>query len=330
MRADAGLDRDNWRAFYTADEIDEIVTNSTVTTVVSGQYPIHVRVYAQPQPAPTVVMAHGIIVYALLLQRMALPFFRGGYNVVHFDLPGIGQSGGPRGACTMEEIMQVWLDCVAFAKRHFGGPVFAMGNAEDGVTCYYALANHADVSAISVHNLFQYGDPAAAHPFGSRAKIWFATYGGYLGALLRPTFAVKGSKAFPWRDVFPAAEDQPFVTLLEQDPLGLKQVALRMGHSMLRPRAPRTPFEQCRTPTQVIASKLNAIWPYATTVSYYERLGGPKELVTLPNKGQWELSVAFHELYCGHVRRWFEAHGAFADDSVSQPALAAPVNGNVN
>jgi pimeloyl-ACP methyl ester carboxylesterase len=310
MRSDAGLDSDIWRKFYTAAEIDEIVGNSEVTTVVSGSYPIHVRVYAQPGPAPTVIMAHGVIVYALLLQRMALPFFRNGYNVVHFDLPGIGQSGGPRGGCTMEEIMQVWKDCVAFAKRQFGGPIYAMGNAEDGITCYYALANHPDVGAISVHNLFQYGDPAGAKPFGSRAKIYAATYGGYLGTLLRPTFAVKGTKSFPWKDVFPRPEDQPFVKLLEQDPLGLKQVTFRMGHSMLRPRAPKVPFEQCRTPTQVIASKLNAIWPYETTVSYYERLGGPKELITLADSGQWELNPQFHDLYCGHVMRWFAAHGA--------------------
>jgi alpha-beta hydrolase superfamily lysophospholipase len=310
MRHDAGLDSELWKQFYTPEEIDEIVTNSDVTTVVSGNYPIHVRVYRQPGPSPTVVMAHGVIVYALLLQRMALPFFRNGYNVVHFDLPGIGQSGGPRGGCTMEEIMEVWKDCVAFAGRQFDGPVFAMGNAEDGITCYYALANHPDVRAISVHNLFQYGDPAAAHPFGSRAKIFAATYGGYLGTLLRPTFAVKGTSAFPWKDVFPLPEDQKYVALLEQDPLGLKRVQFRMGHSLLRPRGPKVPFEQCRTPVQVIASKLNAIWPYETTVSYYERLGGPKELITLADKGQWELNPAFHELYCGHVMRWFEQHGA--------------------
>ncbi|HYI16851.1 MAG TPA: alpha/beta hydrolase [Thermomicrobiales bacterium] len=310
MRSDAGLDSDIWRHFYTPEEIDEIVTQSETTTLVSGHYPIHVRIYRQPGPAPTVIMAHGIIVYALLLQRMALPFYRNGYNVIHFDLPGTGQSGGPRGGCTMREFMQVWQDAVAYARRTFDGPVYAMGNAEDGVTCYYALANHPDVRAISVHNLFQYGDPAGANPVGSPLKVRGATLFGGLATLVRPSYSIKGTKAFNWNDVFPSAEDQEYVTLLERDPLGLKRVTARMAFSMLRPMAPKVPFEACRTPVQVIASKLNAIWRYETTVGYYERIGGPKELVTLPDKGQWELSQAFHEDYCGHVMNWFGKHGA--------------------
>ena len=38
--------------------------------------------------------------------------------------------------------------------------------------------------------------------------------------------------------------------------------------------------------------------------------GGPKELITLEGKPQWELNREFHEAYCAHVIRWFEANGA--------------------
>jgi alpha-beta hydrolase superfamily lysophospholipase len=323
MHSDAGIDSDIWRKFYTPEEIDEIVTNSRTTTIVSGSYPIHVRVYEQPGPAPTVVMAHGIIVYALLLQRMALPFYRNGYNVVHFDLPGTGQSGGPRGGCTMREIMQVWKDAVAYAKRSFDGPVYAMGNAEDGVTCYYALANHPDVRALSVHNLFEYGDPDGARPIGGPGKVRAATVLSGIANIVRPTFSIPGTKSFDWYTVFTAPEDKAFIKLLEDDPLGLKRVNVRMGYSMLKPQKPKVPFEQCRTPTQVIASTRNEIWPYETTVRYYERLGGPKELITLEDKGQWELNPAFHDLYCGHVMRWFAANGAETRNAVTvdEPAV---------
>lgn len=310
QHADAGIDSDIWRHFYTPAEIDEIIDNSRTTTVISGNYPIHLRLYEQPHPAPTVVMAHGIIVYALLLQRMALPFYRAGYNVVHFDLPGAGQSGGPRGGCTMPEIMEAWKDCVAYARRNYAGPIFAMGNAEDGVTCYYALANHPDVSAISVHNLFRYGDPAGAHPIGSPSKVRLMTGLSAVARALWPTYTIPGIKAFNWNNVFPAPEDRKYIKLLEEDPLGLRRVMLRMAFSMLRPMAPDVPFEQCNTPVQVIASRKNAIWPYNTTVGYYNKLGGPKQLVSLRDKGQWELNVEFHTLYCGHVMRWFGQHGA--------------------
>ena len=310
MRSRAGLDSDIWRQFYTPEEIDEITSNSDTLTIVSGNYPIHTRIYSQPGPAPTVVMAHGIICYGLILQRMALPFFRRGYNVVHFDMPGTGQSGGDRGGCTMGEFMRAWHDAVAFAKRTFDGPIYAMGNAEDGVTCYYALANHPDISGISIHNLFHYGDPAGANPVGPSLKVRALTMFSYLGLAFRPSRSVKGTKTFPWKHVFTGPGDEKYIKLLENDPLGLTVVKYRMAHTMLRRRVPRVQFEDCRTPVQVIASRLNAIWPYATTVQYYNRLGGPKELVTLEDKGQWELNQAFHEMYCGHVMNWFAKHGA--------------------
>jgi pimeloyl-ACP methyl ester carboxylesterase len=324
MRVLAGLDSDIWRQFYTPEEIDEIVSNSETVTIVSGTYPIHTRVYAQPGPAPTVVIAHGIICYGLILQRMALPFFRNGYNVVHFDLPGTGQSGGDRGGCTMGEFMRAWRDAVAFAKRTFDGPIYAMGNAEDGVTCYYALANHPDVSGISIHNLFHYGDPAGANPVGPSLKVRALTMFSYLGLAARPSRSVKGTKTFPWKDVFTGPGDEKYIKLLENDPLGLTVVKYRMAHTMLRRRVPRVQFEDCRTPVQVIASKQNAIWPYETTVYYYNRLGGPKELITLEDKGQWELNPEFHDMYCGHVMNWFAQHGAVTGPvEVGEPAPVA-------
>jgi hypothetical protein len=63
---------------------------------------------------------------------------------------------------------------------------------------------------------------------------------------------------------------------------------------------------------QVIASNRNLVCPYELVTRNYQRLGCPKELVTLDGKPQWELNREFHELYCGHVIRWFEANGASA------------------
>ena len=72
------------------------------------------------------------------LERRQLPFHRAGFNVVQFDIPGMGQSGGPRAGCTTADIFRAWQDTLAFAGREFGGPLYLMGVAEDGVTCYYA------------------------------------------------------------------------------------------------------------------------------------------------------------------------------------------------
>ena len=48
-------------------------------------------------------------------------------------------------------------------RKRFDGPLYAMGLAEDSVTCYYVGANHPDVKALSLHTLHQYGDPDGVH-----------------------------------------------------------------------------------------------------------------------------------------------------------------------
>jgi fermentation-respiration switch protein FrsA (DUF1100 family) len=69
-------------------------------------------------------------------------------------------------------------------------------------------------------------------------------------------------------------------------------------------------IEECRTPVQVIASEKNKLFPYRMVKRSYDRLGGPKELVTLSGKGMWGLSRDFNEDYCAHVIRWFNGQGA--------------------
>jgi hypothetical protein len=69
---------------------------------------------------------------------------------------------------------------------------------------------------------------------------------------------------------------------------------------------------------QVIASAASQLWPYDMNVRYFERLGGPKELITLHGKDQWEYTTEFHEMYAAHVIDWFTRQGAFT----TQPAGA--------
>src|SRR6266851_1250732 len=163
---DAGLANEYWKLYLTPEEIREVIDNRATTMFVSGHYPIHAGLYLQAQPAPTVLMAHGLFVYGLTLARLQLPFFRAGFNVVEWDLPGMGQSGGPRGGCTVDEYMRAWRDALAFTHQRFGEPLYALGVAEDGVTGYYALANSARLRALSVHTLLEFGDYAGMHWHG--------------------------------------------------------------------------------------------------------------------------------------------------------------------
>jgi hypothetical protein len=145
---------------------------------------------------------------------------------------------------------------------------------------------------------------------GPTALIRAAAVGTTLGALLRPTFSVPGTKTVPWGDVFAGPGDDRLIRIMEYDPLTLKKVELRMSKSVMQRRPPRVPFEDCRTPVQLIASTHNKLWSYDMVVRNHEQLGGPKELITLDGKPMWELNREFSETYCAHVIAWFRQHGA--------------------
>ncbi len=307
---DAGLADDRWKRYFDPDEIGEILDNTTTTMIISGEYPVHVRLWSQPHAAPTVLIGSSLLGYGLEQARWQLPFFRAGFNVLQFDFPGIGQSGGPRGGCTVTDWVQAWDDATSFADRHFGSPLFGMGVAEDGLTCYYANANKPAMQAMSVHVLYEHGDADAQRYQGPPPLVRLAAFGLRVGQGLRPSSTIPLERVMRYRDVFEEPGDEEAARALAEDPLALKAFQLRMASSMVARHKPRVAFEDCRTPVQVIASEKNKLFPYRMVKRSYDRLGGPKEMVTLAGKGMWGLSREFNEDYCAHVIRWFKANGA--------------------
>jgi hypothetical protein len=131
-----------------------------------------------------------------------------------------------------------------------------------------------------------------------------------VASAMRPTASVKGTDGIPWDQVFAGPDDGEFIKILEGDPLALQVVEYRFARSLIQRNPAPVPFEECRTPVQVIGSDQNRIWPYDMVVENFNRLGGPKELVRLHGRGQWESNRAFHEEYCDHVLSWFYDLGA--------------------
>jgi pimeloyl-ACP methyl ester carboxylesterase len=302
----SGLEDEYWKQYLDPDEIETIDEHTSTTMIQSQGIPIHIRWYEHEHSAPVVVIAHGMLGYGLAFARFQLPFFRAGFNVVQFDFPGMGQSGGRRGSFTVPELIDCWQDVIEYAARSSGMPVFLAGNAEDGVLSYYAGANHADVAAISVHTLFEYGDPAGVDWVG---PAWYVRgVRAFLGVMsrIRPTMGLPGTWVIPWQHVFAGPDDCRFRRLLAADPLGLQRGEATLGYSLMRPLPPPVAFEECRTPVQMIVSTHSRIWTAPPLFNSYYRLDGPKELITLRGSPHWEMSREFHQNYCDHVIKWFD------------------------
>lgn len=295
----------HWHGYYDADELDEICRALQPDRVCSNSTELRVRVYEQAaSDAPTVMVAHGLLGYGLAFARFHLPFWRRGWRVVQFDMPGMGESTGARGAATVDEMIVAWRDLVSWVAARYSGPRFVVGNAEDGVLAYYALANDPAIAALSVHTLFEYGDPHAAgwiHPAAVRIiRPLFRSI-----ERVHPGASLPGQWTIPWRHVFAGPDDSGYRKHLANDPCCLLRGRVSLGRSLITPRRPKAPFESCTTPVQVIISSRSRIWPAEPVRRSAERLGGPREIIEL-DAPHWDGSRKFHDDYCALVAAWFE------------------------
>lgn len=307
---DAGLADDYWKRYFSPEEVEAILATVTTTTIVSGHLPIHLRLYAHPRPAPTILYAHGAIQYGLMMAHLHLAFHRAGFNVVNWDLPGFGLSGGPRDGATADQFITTWKDVIAFACGHFGDPLYIVGNAEDAVAGYYAAANLPVIRAMSLHNLFELGDPDIFNWQGPRWLTRLQMLGLPALAKVAPTFGFDPRTSFPWEALFSYPDDAPRREVFDRDPLRIQRYGLGMALSMARRTPPSVPFEACRTPIQLVVSRQKRVWSYEMNVRSFDRLGGPKEFITLEEGEQWSFNREFGARFTGHAARWFVAQGA--------------------
>lgn len=162
---------------------------------------------------------------------------------------------------------------------------------------------------MACHNLWEYGSPdvmpwQGAHWLLSVKRAYLA-----VAHRLWPTRTIEMHKAVPWDDLFGPKGRWPFRELFEHDPLRNEGYQYRLAYSMLRRRSLPVPFEDCRTPIQLIASEKNKLWSYDLNLRAYQRLGGEKELVTLEGKPHWEWTREFDETFCSHALGWYRRHG---------------------
>lgn len=265
------------------------------------------RAFLHDRPAPTLLMVHGLLPYGLMMCKFYLAFHRAGFNVVNADLPGFGLSGGARGGPTIDAMIRMWRDVKAFALRELGeGPLFVVGTAEDSVTAYYAFANDPDVDALSLHVLLEYGDVENLHWKGNRAKIRAMMLGARIAHAAKLDLPFDAVRAVPWEEII-----EPHVDTLRKDPLAITAYSTALAATMAKPMPPPVPFEECRTPCQMLVSEKSRLWPLEHNRRAYERLGSPKkEWVLIEGAPQWSLRDEFVETYTGNVIRWFGANGS--------------------
>jgi alpha-beta hydrolase superfamily lysophospholipase len=252
-------------------------------------------------PAGQLVLVHGLLSqgreFADLPERMASK----GYRVLALDQRGFGASGGPRGIITQERATADVLSAVAFLrKEHAGAPVGLVGHSMGAVFALRALAEDPTIRAAVL------GAPMLT----VRAELKGAEFQMYrvAHALSRVTARTPlGSVKVPYKyDYERLFHSKDAVKRAREDPFLHPTVDLVNYPAFMAMDASRD-APRVRQPVLVILAAHDRAVRRENSLAVYDKLGGPKELVTIPSgHSMWADEAA--EAAAGHVERWMTAH----------------------
>jgi alpha-beta hydrolase superfamily lysophospholipase len=312
--------RDYWRLYLPAEDVRWTDAHLRTYRIPSGHIGIHLDVYAQDEAAaPAIVIAPGMLTYGRLYVTLARSFYERGYTVVCPDYPGTGFSGGTRGDGTAGESVAAVVEATLWARQHFDGPIYLLGLSLGGAIAYAAAAAGAPVSAISCVDLFTFDDMAALRQLVAQPRILDLL--PLARAMAIPLGWVRLPADLVHRmDEIVAPEESDRLAVWRFDPLVPRMFSLRSLVSAAT-TPPRVSLERNTIPTLVINQEHDHVLDPAVTSSSFERLGGPKQYVALPDSAHWSFERPFWEVIVGESDRWFRAYRA--GQIVHEPALKA-------
>jgi len=248
--------------------------------VVSDGLRLHLDLLESKPGDPAVVFVPGTGMYAAIYGEFMHKLRLAGFNVIGLDPRGHGRSEGQRGSYTVNELVRDAQAAITYAIEHYGERVAIAGSSQGGITAFYAAAADPRIRAAVCHNLALLHEPGIftvsrypellrmAYPLLAeiarrvpelKIPIWLYLHEDRLGR----------SSLGDIKDVY------------RQTPLAIDRVALKAMIS-LASTPPARPPEEVTTPILVVHAERDALFSREYIGSIYNRLGGPKELVIVP------------------------------------------------
>ena len=246
-------------------------------SVQSDGLRLHLDVIPAAAGSSTLVFVPGTSVYGLVFGDFLAAVADGGVHVVSVDPRGHGRSEGVRGRYTLPELVADARAAVGYARRRFGGPIFAAGSSQGGIVAFYLAATNEPLAGVICHNLADLGGPGrhrmTAHPVLARLASPAVRA---LGALF-PHTSISISR---YLDLLSTRGNEQHLEVrqrLESDPLALRRIYLRSLASLAYCPLPR-PVEQITTPVLALHGGDDRIFPRDYVEHLVGRLTGHKAL----------------------------------------------------
>lgn len=258
--------------------IDRSVMEETYITANGNK--LHLMIAARGEQAPSLVFIPGTTAYAQVYAQFGYGMYKQGFNVIGFDPRGHGQSSGPRGNYTMNELVDDTLEVVKYARNRFGEKVVLAGSSQGGMAAFYAAARDDSIQAVVCHNiadlngkdniiLSQLRPPQFLVPFCISLMNLYGNYSFPICLYLDLT-----------KEKFLDGTDA--ATLIKQDPLAVSWITFRALNSLLR-KDLATPVEKIKLPVMLIHAGKDNISPQVYVEGIYNRLTCKKKYLLLQN-----------------------------------------------
>jgi alpha-beta hydrolase superfamily lysophospholipase len=248
---------------------------------------VHLDRYETPNPPAVIVGLHGGGGYGRMLAPIGLLARRLGLEAVLPDMPGYGLTPVPRRRFTYDTWVACARELIAVEHERTGRPVIALGGSMGGMLAWHTAAADAPLAAIVATTLLDTRDPHVLRELGRTPwEIPLALRLLNLAPTLTDLLPIPMAYV---PNMTAIANNPAVVSIIRHDPLGgARIVPARFLRTWIDYQAQRDPHTN--TLPVLLAHPGEDHWtPTALSQRFYDKLAGPKQLITLENCGHYPL-----------------------------------------
>ncbi len=251
------------------------------TVLEANGFRLHLDILAADPGSPVLVFIPGTSVYARFYIELMYALCQRGITVVGFDPRGHGQSSGPRGDYTINEIVDDALAVAAYAKKRFGGPVAVAGSSQGGMAAFYAAARDDSLAGAVCHNIADLNGKDNLQLSQLKIPAWMVPVNLFL-LKIYSRFAIPVSLYLDLSKEF-LKDGTDAATYVQEDPLCVNWITLRALGSLMKTDLAR-PVEAITVPVMLIHSERDNIFPRKYVEDIYNRLNCSKAYLFLEDR----------------------------------------------
>jgi len=255
----------------------------------SGDYDIHIDRYIQETPKGVVVLFHGVGGNGRLLEFIALPLWRSGYEVICPDLPLYGLTVY-KGKVSYSD----WIRCgaaVCDSFRRTGVPLFVFGLSAGGMLAYQVACRIDSVDGILATCLLDQRiklvtrETASSKMMAVIGKPFLKMSHRLIGNLKLPMKSVCNMKAI--------VNNEELAEILMRDNLSSgARVSLEFLYGMLNPDIQIEPHDFNKCPVLLVHPAEDRWTAPELSRLFYDKLRVDKKMVMLPGAGHFPIEKA--------------------------------------